>query len=121
MTCVTTLTSSLDSNRAYVSSGLWTSNVSSGLWTSKPIATAVPKLGVGLEAGGRLRRKGPTDPDDEYLTTAEAARLLGVSPPTVNRWANQGRIPYTVTLGGHRRFARSVVEQTRALMQGNAQ
>ena len=55
--------------------------------------------------------------NEEYLTSGETARLLSVSPRTVSRWADQGRIPYVVTLGGHRRFARSVVEQTRASME----
>ncbi len=55
--------------------------------------------------------------DEEYLTSSEAARLLGVSPKTISRWADDGRIASIVTLGGHRRFARSVVEQTRASME----
>jgi predicted site-specific integrase-resolvase len=29
----------------------------------------------------------------------------------VSRWAREGRLPCSVTLGGHRRFARSVIEQ----------
>ena len=32
----------------------------------------------------------------------EAARLLGVSPDTVRRWADQGRLVTTRTAGGHR-------------------
>ena len=36
--------------------------------------------------------------------------MLHVSPKTVNRWADQGRIGCIVTLGGHRRFARSEVD-----------
>lgn len=44
-----------------------------------------------------------------YLTAGEAARILGVSPKTINRWANDGRIPCTVTLGGHRRFRADVI------------
>ena len=40
-----------------------------------------------------------------WLTGAQAARLLGgVSPKTVARWAAAGKLPYTRTLGGHRRF-----------------
>ena len=39
-----------------------------------------------------------------FLTAGQAARILGVSPKTVDRWANQKRIPCSVTLGGHRRF-----------------
>jgi excisionase family DNA binding protein len=38
--------------------------------------------------------------DDEYMTSGEAARFLGVSARTVNRWADKGQIPYIVTLGG---------------------
>jgi excisionase family DNA binding protein len=44
-----------------------------------------------------------------YLTPSQAARILHVSPKTVDRWADQGRIPCVVTLGGHRRFAREAV------------
>ena len=44
-----------------------------------------------------------------YLTAGQAARVLGVSPKTVNRWANDGRIPCSVTLGGHRRFRADVI------------
>jgi excisionase family DNA binding protein len=49
------------------------------------------------------------EPDDSYLTPAQAARLLHVSPRTIARWADQGRIPCLVTLGGHRRFPRGEV------------
>ncbi|HEX3394808.1 MAG TPA: helix-turn-helix domain-containing protein [Acidimicrobiales bacterium] len=45
----------------------------------------------------------------EYLTPGQVADLLHVSPKTVNRWADQGRIGCLVTLGGHRRFARTEV------------
>lgn len=48
--------------------------------------------------------------DVEYLTPSQVARMLHVSPKTVNRWADQGRIGCIVTLGGHRRFARSEVD-----------
>ncbi len=67
-----------------------------------------------------MPRQAGAEHGDEYLTTTQAARLLGVSPRTVSRWADEGRIAYLVTLGGHRRIARSVVEQTRALMEGDA-
>jgi excisionase family DNA binding protein len=46
---------------------------------------------------------------EEYLAPGDVARLLFVSPRTVSRWADQGRIPHVVTLGGHRRFRRSDV------------
>ena len=47
--------------------------------------------------------------EDGYLKPSEVARILHVSPKTVDRWANQGRIPCIVTLGGHRRFMRADV------------
>jgi excisionase family DNA binding protein len=48
-----------------------------------------------------------------YLTRADVARLLGVSPNTVTRWAREGRLPSQVTLGGHHRFDRTVIEDLR--------
>lgn len=49
----------------------------------------------------------------EFLTRSEVSRLLGVSPNTVTRWAREGRLACQVTLGGHHRFERTVVEQLR--------
>jgi len=42
----------------------------------------------------------------EWLTLSEAARVLGVHPTTLRRWANKGDIPARITPGGHRRFLR---------------
>jgi excisionase family DNA binding protein len=47
----------------------------------------------------------------DFLTRSEVSRLLGVSPNTVTRWAREGRLPCQVTLGGHHRFERELVEQ----------
>ena len=47
----------------------------------------------------------------EYMTPGEVARMLHVSPKTVNRWAHEGRIACIVTLGGHRRFQRTEIER----------
>ena len=44
----------------------------------------------------------PTQP--RYLRTTQVAELLHVSPKTVSRWAQEGRLPYLRTLGGHRRY-----------------
>lgn len=38
------------------------------------------------------------------MRAAQVARLLGVNPKTVSRWADVGWIPCTYTEGGHRRF-----------------
>jgi excisionase family DNA binding protein len=54
----------------------------------------------------------PVPTTDDYMTPGEAARTLHVSPKTINRWANEGRIPCIITLGGHRRFRRHDIEAT---------
>jgi excisionase family DNA binding protein len=48
---------------------------------------------------------------ERYLRTSEVAVRLQVSPKTVARWAKEGRLPYQATLGGHRRFPASAVDQ----------
>ena len=55
--------------------------------------------------------------EKEFLTPSEVGRLLHVSPKTVNRWANEGRIPCLVTLGGHRRFRRGDIEDALRRME----
>ncbi|HSO51856.1 MAG TPA: BldC family transcriptional regulator [Actinomycetes bacterium] len=54
----------------------------------------------------------PTEP--RYLRTAQVAALLHVSPKTVSRWAQEGRLPYLRTLGGHRRYPHAEI---RALVE----
>jgi MerR-like DNA binding protein len=39
-----------------------------------------------------------------FLSRSEVARLFHVSPITVVRWADRGKLPYEVTLGGRRRY-----------------
>ena len=51
------------------------------------------------------------DSHGAYIRTAEAAKMLRVSPKTVSRWAKQGRLPHVVTLGGHRRFPQAAIER----------
>jgi len=48
---------------------------------------------------------------DELLKPAEAARLAGVSYPTLKQWIYKGKVRTTKTLGGHYRIARSEVER----------
>lgn len=47
--------------------------------------------------------------NETYLRTAEAAELFQVSPKTVSRWAQEGRLPFSQTLGGHRRYPESKI------------
>jgi excisionase family DNA binding protein len=50
---------------------------------------------------------------DDFMTSAQAARLLGVGPSSVKRWADQGLLPCLKTAGHHRRFARAEIERFR--------
>jgi len=43
----------------------------------------------------------------KLLTSTQAARLAAVAPSTIKRWADDGRLASTRTLGGHRRFERA--------------
>ena len=47
----------------------------------------------------------PPQTDTEWLGLGRAARLLGVHPITLRRWADHGEIAVMLTPGKHRRFA----------------
>lgn len=49
------------------------------------------------------------NPDNRLLTRAEVAEIFQVSPSTVTRWAEAGKLPTVKTLGGHRRYEAGVV------------
>jgi excisionase family DNA binding protein len=51
-------------------------------------------------------------PGDAFLTSGEVAEVLHVSSKTILRWADEGRIPFTMTPGGQRRFRRHDVDST---------
>jgi excisionase family DNA binding protein len=53
-----------------------------------------------------------------FLRSAEVAAILQVSPKTVCRWAQQGRLPYQRTLGGHRRYPEQAIRELAASLQG---
>jgi excisionase family DNA binding protein len=56
----------------------------------------------------------------DYYTTGEVARILGISPKTVARWAKEGKLPHLVTLGGHRRFpAKPIQDLARSSLREN--
>jgi excisionase family DNA binding protein len=50
-----------------------------------------------------------------HLRASEAAEILHVSPKTISRWAAEGKLPFTKTLGGHRRYPE---DELRKLMEG---
>ncbi|WP_184718950.1 BldC family transcriptional regulator [Streptosporangium saharense] len=53
---------------------------------------------------------------ERLLTPGEVARLFGVDPKTVNRWALRGQIASVRTPSGHRRYR---VGDVRALLHGS--
>jgi excisionase family DNA binding protein len=56
--------------------------------------------------GGEL----PMPASPAWLTASQAAARLHVSPKTVARWANQGRLAHRRTLGGHRRYDPELID-----------
>jgi excisionase family DNA binding protein len=59
-------------------------------------------------------------PDRGWLSLGPAARLLGVDPDTLRRWADDGRVEAYTTPGGHRRFARRALERLATTRGGAA-
>ena len=53
----------------------------------------------------------PHASDRDWLGLSEASRLLGVSPATLRRWSDAGRLRVFTTPGGHRRFSRATLER----------
>jgi excisionase family DNA binding protein len=51
----------------------------------------------------------PTE-QEILLTPAEVAKLFRVDPKTVTRWAKAGKLTAIRTLGGHRRYRQSEVQ-----------
>jgi excisionase family DNA binding protein len=60
------------------------------------------------------------DSDDPVLTTAAAARLLGVAVSTTQLWLESGALPSWKTPGGHRRVRLSAVTRLLADKAGRA-
>lgn len=61
-----------------------------------------------LDHSPRLERSVPADRSG-WVGLGEASRLLGISPGTLRRWADEGRVPVFTTPGGHRRFPRQAL------------
>jgi excisionase family DNA binding protein len=54
-------------------------------------------------------------PSERYLRTSEVAPIMHVSSKTVSRWAKEGKLPFLLTLGGHRRYPE---QRIRAIVAG---
>jgi excisionase family DNA binding protein len=55
---------------------------------------------------------------NRFLTRSEVAEIFQVSPSTITRWAEAGKLPSVKTLGGHRRYeARAVMELAQDIIQ----
>ena len=48
---------------------------------------------------------------EDLLKPAEAARIAGVSYPTLKQWIYKGKVQSVKTVGGHHRVARSEIER----------
>jgi excisionase family DNA binding protein len=46
-----------------------------------------------------------------YLRSGQVAKLMGLSPKTVSRYAKEGKLPYVRTLGGHRRYSKAEIDK----------
>jgi excisionase family DNA binding protein len=51
-----------------------------------------------------------TDQKQEFLTSSQAAKLIGVHPNTLRGYADQNLVPHVRLPGGHRRFQQSDVK-----------
>ena len=62
----------------------------------------------------------PAPKADGWLALGPASRVVGVDPDTLRRWADDGRVEAWTTPGGHRRFARRVLERLATTRGGAA-
>lgn len=46
----------------------------------------------------------------DWLTLSEVAKIIGVHPGTVRKWADKGHLPSHRTQGGHRRFRQQDID-----------
>lgn len=44
-----------------------------------------------------------------FLPRSEVAEIFNVSPNTITRWADAGKLPFVRTLGGHRRYEKNII------------
>ncbi len=54
----------------------------------------------------------------EWISTKRAMQMLGVGSTTVKRWADEGALPSSRTVGGHRRFREDDVKRLLERLHG---
>ena len=57
------------------------------------------------------RRVDASRREPEWLALGAASRMVGVDPDTLRRWADEGRVEFFLTPGGHRRFRRRSLQR----------
>jgi molybdopterin-binding protein len=58
--------------------------------------------------------------EEELMKPADAARLAGVSYPTLKQWIYKGKVRSVKTVGGHHRVARSEIERISGVVRSRA-
>lgn len=58
--------------------------------------------------------------NDSYVAAQGAADILHVSSKTISRWAQEGKLSFTRTLGGHRRYDVAQLRQLAASLEVEA-
>ena len=66
----------------------------------------------------RYQSPRPAPSTATFLYPGEVAALLHVSPKTIARWAKDGKLPFQLTLGGHRRFPEREIRELAARLVG---
>lgn len=51
------------------------------------------------------------DDGGAWLTSGQVAAILSVSAKTVHRYAQEGKLPFSRTLGGHRRYPEAKIRE----------
>ncbi|WP_273149647.1 response regulator [Methylophaga thiooxydans] len=54
--------------------------------------------------------------EQKLYTTTQAAKIFGVTPRTIQMWADNNLLEVTKTLGGHRRIAASEIERLAVML-----
>jgi excisionase family DNA binding protein len=66
----------------------------------------------------RYQSPRPAPSTATFLYPGEVAALLHVSPRTISGWAKHGKLPFQLTLGGHRRFPEREIRELAARLVG---